>query len=167
MKEVSYKEVAHEIHAQLEKGAFLNVKDKDGNANTMTISWGNMGVMWFKPVFTVMVRYSRYTYELLQNAEDFTVSFPIKGQFKDELAFCGSKSGRDFDKFEELNLKIKDGKNVKSPILSDCDINLECKIICRQPLDTTGFDDYVHGVYGETKDYHVLFTGEIVSCLVK
>jgi flavin reductase (DIM6/NTAB) family NADH-FMN oxidoreductase RutF len=166
MKEVNYIDVSKQIQRQLSKGSFLTVKDKDGNVNTMTIAWGNLGFMWKKPVFTVMVRYSRHTYKLIENADDFTVSFPTGAQLKKELSFCGSKSGRDIDKFKELNLKILDGKRVNSPIIADCDISLECKIIYKQALDPSGMGEYVENVYGEEKDYHVLYYGEILSCFV-
>lgn len=167
MKKANYMDVSKQIEEQLPKGTFLTVKDKDGNLNTMTIAWGSLGFMWNKPVFTVMVRYSRHTHKLIENAEDFTVNFPTNNQLKKELAFCGSKSGRNLDKFKELNLEIIDGKNVKSPILAECDINLECKIIHKQTLDTSGMNEKVKNIYGDEKDYHVLYFGEIVSCLIK
>lgn len=165
MKEVNYIEVSEKIQKQLTQGAFLTVKDNNENINTMTIAWGNLGFMWNKPVFTVMVRYSRHTYKLIENAEDFTVSFPTKNQLKTELSFCGSKSGRDLDKFKELNLKIQDGKRVNSPIIADCDVHLECKIVYKQALENSGMNEYVKNIYGDEKDYHVLYYGEILSCL--
>ena len=166
MKEVNYIDVSEKIQKQLSKGAFLTVKDNNENTNTMTIAWGNLGFMWNKPVFTVMLRYSRHTYKLIENAKDFTVSFPTQDQLKEELSFCGSKSGKNLNKFEELNLKIEDGKKVKSPIISDCDIHLECKIIYKQAIDASGMNEYVENIYGEEKDYHVLYYGEILSCFV-
>ena len=166
MKEVNYIEVSEKIQKQLTQGAFLTVKDNNENINTMTIAWGNLGFMWNKPVFTVMVRYSRHTYKLIENAEDFTVSFPTKNQLKTELSFCGSKSGRDLDKFKELNLKIQDGKRVNSPIIADCDVHLECKIVYKQALENSGMNEYVKNIYGDEKDYHVLYYGEILSCLI-
>src|SRR5271157_2096046 len=101
MQEVNFTKISGEIIEQLGRnGAFLTVKDRDGNLNTMAIGWASTGIMWRKPVFTVMVRYSRETYRLMENAEDFTVSFPTKGQLAKELAFCGVKSARDIDKFK-------------------------------------------------------------------
>ena len=166
MKEVSYKEVSNKIQEQFSRnGAFLTVKDKDGNVNTMTISWGNIGIMWRKPIFTVMVRYSRHTYKLIENADDFTLSIPTKGQLGEELAFCGTKSGRDFDKFKELNLSTTPGKRTNSPIISGCDLHLECRIVYKQPMDVAGMGDAVKAVYNGSEDYHVFYYGEIVSCL--
>ncbi len=166
MKKVDYIEISKKIQKQLPQGAFLTVKDKDGKINTMTIAWGNMGYMWMKPVFTVMVRYSRHTYKLIENAEDFTVSFPTKGQLKSELNFCGVKSGKETDKFKELNLKLQDGTETKSPIISDCDIHLECKILYKQPMEEFAMTDHIKNIYGDEKDFHVLYYGEILSCLV-
>ena len=166
MKEVNYKEDLNKILDRIGgDGAFLTVKDKDGNLNTMTISWGNIGFIWRKPIFTVPVRYSRHTYKLIENSDNFTVSFPTKGQLAKELAYCGSKSARDVDKFKELNLKTSEGKRVDSPIISDCDLHLECKIIYKQPMDMTGAGEHVKDVYGGENDLHVLYYGEIVSCL--
>ncbi len=168
MNEVKFTEISGKIIEQLGKnGAFLTVKDRDGKLNTMVIGWANIGIMWRKPVFTVMVRYSRETYKLIENAEDFTVSFPTKKQLAKELAYCGVKSARDVDKFKELNLKIQDGQTVNTPIISDCDTHLECKIIYKQALDPSGFNDYIANIYGEQKDYHVLYYGEILTCLAE
>lgn len=165
MKKVDFTEISGKIIRQLGKnGAFLTVKDMDGRLNTMAIGWASIGIMWRKPVFTVMVRYSRETYKLIGNAEDFTVSFPTKNQLAKELAYCGVKSARDVDKFKELNLKTADSKTVKTPVIADCDVHIECKIICKQALDPAGFGEYITDVYREQKDYHVLYYGEILSC---
>ena len=79
-------------------GAFLVVVDKDGKANAMTIGWGEVGIVWSRPAFTVLVRQSRYTYSCLQSAESFTVNVPEPNTLKEELLFCGTKSGSDIDK---------------------------------------------------------------------
>ena len=87
-----------ELNDQLGQGAFLTVRNGDV-INTMTIGWGSIGIMWGKPVLMVPVRYSRVTYELLQTADEFTVMVPTNGTMKKELAFAGSKSCREVDKF--------------------------------------------------------------------
>ncbi|MCG4586306.1 flavin reductase, partial [Anaerosalibacter bizertensis] len=103
-KEVNFNDYSKEALEQINNGAFLTVKSGD-EVNTMTIGWGNIGVIWSMPIFTVAVRYSRHTYNLLENSDEFTVSIPIKIDMKKELAFCGTKSGRDVNKFKECNLK--------------------------------------------------------------
>ena len=98
MKEVMYNGYAKEVLEALPKGAFLNVSDGQKD-NTMTIGWANLGFMWKKPILTVMVRHSRYTYELIEKADCFTLSLPLSTDLKKELGICGTKSGRNVDKF--------------------------------------------------------------------
>jgi flavin reductase (DIM6/NTAB) family NADH-FMN oxidoreductase RutF len=166
MREVNIAEVSGKIIEQLPKGVFLTVKEGD-NVNTMTIGWGTMGVIWGKPVFIVLVRYSRYTYELIEKADSFTVSVPLGGKLADELVQCGKKSGRDVNKFKEFKLTPKDTGAVDSPIIEECDISVNCKIIYKQPLDPEMIPDEVKAQYYRDGDYHVMYFGEIVKTLVK
>ncbi|MEE0957528.1 MAG: flavin reductase family protein, partial [Ruminococcus sp.] len=71
-----------------------------GNAekfNTMTISWGGVGIMWNKPVTFSFIRPQRYTFGFMQENGCFSMSF-FDEEYRKALAFCGSKSGRDVDK---------------------------------------------------------------------
>ncbi|MEM2178234.1 MAG: flavin reductase [Nitrososphaerota archaeon] len=86
-----------------ELGLLLVSIDSNGKPNVMTIGWGSIGIIWYKPVFTVLVRPSRYTHKLIEETEDFTINVPKKGM-KDIIDFCGSVSGREVDKFKEKNL---------------------------------------------------------------
>ena len=106
MRKVDYMSVAEESMAQIKKGAFLTVK-ADGDLNTMTIGWATIGFIWQKPIFMVAVRDSRHTFGIMERASDFTVSVP-SGDMKDQIMFCGTKSGRDMDKFKECGLEIMD-----------------------------------------------------------
>ena len=146
------------------RGAFLTVKDRDGKINTMIIGWGNIGYDWGRPVFTVLVRESRYTHSLLENAKDFTVSIPFDDKMNKALEFCGSKSGRDFDKFKECNLNIVDSKTVKSPIIENCQMFYECKIVYKHHMDLQLLDDKIKGKWYKSGDFHTLYYGEIVNC---
>lgn len=134
-KEVDCFEYSKEIIKQIEKGAFLTVRHNDC-INTMTIGWGSIGSIWHKPVFTALVRCSRHTFDLIEKSHEFTVSFPLKGQLKEELIICGTRSGRDIDKIKELKLEIKDGLAVLAPIIDSCDLHLECKVIYKQKMDS-------------------------------
>jgi len=167
MKEIDCSQLSEQIIEQLKKGAFLTVKDKNGNLNTMTIGWGSLGYMWFRPVFTVMVRLSRYTYKLIENSDEFTVSFPLKGQLAKALEICGTKSGRDINKFKECNLTLQKSQNIETPVIAECDLHLECKIVYKQLMDSMFMSEEIEKVYGAGKDYHVLYYGEILSCNAK
>jgi len=154
------------LHTQ---GAFLTVKDKD-KTNTMTISWGNIGFMWQKPIFTVMVRKSRYTYEFIENADNFTVSIPFNNEMKNALSICGSRSGRDIDKCSEAGISFINSTVVDSPIIDGCKMYYECKIVNRLPMDKERQEmllpEFKHIFYRDN-DYHTFYYGEIVACYEK
>lgn len=163
---IKYNELSREMLEQLMRGAFLTVKEGD-RLNTMTIAWGSIGYMWNKPIFTVLVRYSRYTYDLIDRAEDFTVSLPLHGQLREELNFCGSKSGRDVDKINECKLKLKASNIVTSPVLEDCDLHFECKIVYKQPMDPSVLNEIIKNKMYPNDDYHMMYFGEIVASYIR
>ena len=144
------------------RGAFLTTRAQ-GITNTMTISWGQIGFMWGKPVFMTMVRESRYTYELLKNTTEFTVSIPKDDAFQKELGIAGSKSGRDGDKIALAGLTLKDGKAVSAPVIDGGGYTYECKILARVPVGAEFLPQEVLASSYRDGDYHTFFYGEIVS----
>ena len=153
----------YNISENLKTGAFLTVKNKD-KVNTMTIGWAFEGVIWQKNVFVVLVRESRYTYELLKDAEFFTVSFPKKGTFTEALRYFGTASGRDEDKYKSGLLTLKEASAADGCIVDGCEQNYECRILYRQKLEPGSFDDktLLSNIYGSA-DMHAMFIGEILS----
>ncbi|MEN6411457.1 MAG: flavin reductase family protein [Veillonellales bacterium] len=160
-KEISYNEYAAKVIDQLPKGAFLTTIG-DGKVNTMTIGWGSIGFLWRKPVFTVMVRHSRYTYQLIEKSNEFTVSIPLK-DMKAALSLCGSKSGRDMDKLAAAGLTTKPGQKLLTPVIADCGLTYECKIIYKQTMSRDNLDDEIQQQCYNDGDYHTLYFGEIVA----
>jgi flavin reductase (DIM6/NTAB) family NADH-FMN oxidoreductase RutF len=150
-----------QVVPMIEKGAFLTVKAGE-MVNTMTIGWGLTGVCWRKPVLMVAVRNSRYTYQIMEAAEDFTVSMP-SGNLRDEIFYCGTKSGRDVNKFEECGLRPASGREVTSPIIDTPGLHIECKIAYKSAMDPALLTANYLGLYPQ-KDYHTLYFGEIVAC---
>lgn len=166
MKKYKIEEISEKLLGQLFKGAFLTVKDNDGNLNTMTISWGTIGCMWRKPVFMAMVRKSRHTFDILEKTNEFTVSFPLEDNLKKELNVCGTKSGREIDKFKECKLTSLESQTIKTPVIKECNLHLECKIMYKQALSPEFMTDELIELYGKGKDYHTLYYGEIKECYV-
>jgi flavin reductase (DIM6/NTAB) family NADH-FMN oxidoreductase RutF len=166
IKDVAYNEYVKELLEQLPKGAFLTVKHQD-KLNTMTIGWGTVGFNWGKPVLTILVRYSRHTYQLLKKAQEFTVSIPIKKDLKQQLAFCGTKSGRDVDKFKACNLTAEPGKVVNTPIIGECDLHYECKIVYQQAMEPALINEEILQKSYSKDDYHIIYYGEIVASYIK
>lgn len=161
--DVAYEQSATQFLTQLPRGAFITVKAGD-KLNTMTIGWGSIGHIWQKPFIMVMVRYSRYTYELMEEAVDFSVSVPSAGELKKDLAVAGTKSGRDIDKFQECKLTAKNARLIDSPIINECDLVYECKIIYKQDMQPDNLVGEYKSKFYANDDYHVMYFGEIVAC---
>lgn len=156
---INFKDLDNSVNS-LAKGAFLVSGDE--KPNVMTIAWGGVGIMWFKPVFIVPVRQSRYTKEHIDKTGCFTVSVPFGSKMKDAVSFCGSKSGRDVDKFSETGLKPVKAKEVNSYVIEGCDKYYECRVLYKMPIDRDSLlhDEAMHYL---TNDMHTLYIGEIVS----
>ncbi|MGM0411326.1 MAG: flavin reductase family protein [Bacillota bacterium] len=165
MKVIKYNKYFTEVTEALSSnGAFLTVK-VDDKVNTMTIGWANIGYIWSKPIVMVAVRKSRYTYNLIEKSNDFTVSVPFVGKMVEELKFCGSKSGRNYDKFSELDMQIINGQKVNSPLIKGCDIHYECQIVYKQDMKGDKLIDSYKKNHYKNEDYHTLYFGEILNCL--
>ena len=162
MKNRSYLTDAEKLMAGIKRGAFLTVKVSDA-VNTMTIGWATLGFVWRKEVFMVAVRDSRYTFQLMEKSDNFTVTIPTDNTYKDEVMFCGTKSGRDLDKFESCKLRQKPAIHVESPVIDIPGVHYECKIIFKSAMDSDLLDNALENLYPQ-KDYHTLYFGEILAC---
>ncbi|WHH61227.1 flavin reductase family protein [Petroclostridium sp. X23] len=164
-KDVPYDRYMTEVNRGLAgSGIFLTAKGE--KLNTMTIGWGFVGRMWAMPIFIVPVRKSRFTYGLIEKSGEFTVSVPFSS-LKKELALCGAKSGRDIDKFKECGLTPVSGKVVDVPVIEQCDLHFECKVVFKKDVDSNSLNQEYDTRCYPNGDYHTLFFGEIVACYMK
>lgn len=147
---------------KLTKGAFLIVKNNNDKSNIMTIGWAMVGILFRKPTLMVAVKPSRYTFSLIENADDFTVSIPFRDMTK-ELSYCGSKSGKNLDKFKECNLSILPAQKTISPIIDISGRFYECKIIQITNVDSSRLSFNIDKEIYSDKSYHNLYFGEILS----
>jgi flavin reductase (DIM6/NTAB) family NADH-FMN oxidoreductase RutF len=146
---------------KIKEGAFLTVAAGDA-VNTMTIGWAAIGYMWRNPILTVAVRDSRFTFTLIEKADDFTVTVP-GNDYRKEIMFCGTRSGRDVNKFDACHLSTAQSRHVKSPIIDVAGLHFECRLVFKGAMDPAQLvDDYQH-LYPE-RDYHTLYYGEIKAC---
>lgn len=139
--------------------------------NTMTASWGTLGVLWGRPVAMVFVRDSRYTYEFMEKAEGFTCSF-FGPNRKETLKYCGSKSGRNTDKIKDTELmpviiEAPDGHSERITF-SDANMVFSCTIAAKMPFHPDQFvlKKEIEASYPE-KDYHTVYIGFIDRILVQ
>lgn len=164
-KDIKYNELSTPMLEQLKKGAFMTTKVGD-KVNTMTIGWGGINVVWYKEVFVAYVRYTRDTYEMVESGSEFTISVPLEKDLKKELAYCGTKSGRDTNKIKDCNLTLADGRKVEVPVITDCELHYECKVIYKQAMEPGMIPEEVKKRFYGNNNYHVIYYGEIVDSYV-
>jgi flavin reductase (DIM6/NTAB) family NADH-FMN oxidoreductase RutF len=133
--------------------------------NTMTASWGGMGVLWNKNVCYIVVRPQRYTYTFLEKNRFFTLSF-FHEKYRDVLKYCGARSGRDVNKAKETGITaLVTGHG--AVYFSEARLVIECKIIYHQDLDPNNFIDPSIADNYPQMDYHRMYIGEILSVKIK
>lgn len=116
--------------------ALLTAGSKD-KANTMTISWGGVGILWGKNVAFVFVRDSRYTKELIDKNEFFSLSF-LSEKYRDALNYCGSHSGRDEnDKISAAGLTLTSRHSI--PFIDEGNMILLCEKMSATRLTEDSF----------------------------
>ena len=132
--------------------------------NTMTASWGTVGVLWNKNVLSAVIRPQRYTYEFFEREDYFTATV-LRSGMEDAYRICGTKSGRDCDKVALAGLTpYLEGEAIT---FEEARIAIVCKKIYVQDLDPAGFIDSRINDHYPLKDYHRLYCGEIVDVLCR
>lgn len=157
-------------------GGILLTAAANGRTNTMTIGWGTLGMEWGIPIFTVFVRQGRFTRELLDANPEFTINVPLGDFDRKILGFCGTKSGRDVDKFQELGLTAMPGWEVDVPAIAQLPLTLECRVIYRRAqepkaippmfLDKYYPQDVGSEATGSNRDFHIAYMGQVVSSYI-
>ncbi len=135
--------------------------EKDGIVNTMTASWGGMGVIWNKNVAFVFIRPSRYTKEFIDNSEKFSLSFFDEG-FRDKLTYLGRVSGRDENKIEKSGLTVASFDGV--PGFSEAETTIVCKKLYAQDMAEASFisHEFFEKMF-PVGDLHTMYIAEIES----
>ena len=149
--------------ALVKGGAFLVVAGENDKTNIMTIGWAQIGFIWGKPVMSVLVRPSRYTHGLIEKAGYFTVCIPPEGKMRKELAFCGSKSGRDHDKAGECGFSLKEGARKGIKYIEGSEQIYECKTLEHSEVLPGALAQSVKEEYYADGDYHTIYFGEIIG----
>jgi flavin reductase (DIM6/NTAB) family NADH-FMN oxidoreductase RutF len=112
--------------------------------NVLTIAWTGVDCS-DPPVVHVSIRPSRYSHKIIKESGVFTVNVPTRDLLR-QVDLCGVVSGRDGDKFARAGITPLDGSAVEAPIVAECPVNFECRVLQVVPL----------GV-------HDMFVGEVVA----
>ncbi len=133
--------------------------------NTMTASWGAMGVIWGSPSVTAYVRTSRHTFGFMEDEETFSICVLEDGN-RDKLAFCGSKSGRDYDKAKETGLTPIELDGVTA--FEQAKLVLICEKTYSQMMEEDSFTkSETYDRWYSTDPMHKMYIGKIKAVYVK
>jgi flavin reductase (DIM6/NTAB) family NADH-FMN oxidoreductase RutF len=161
-KEVNIRDVDKSAVKMISDEWALVTASADGATNSMTVSWGGIGEIWGKDVVYIFIRPQRYTYELLEKTDVFSMSF-FGGEYKKELTYFGRNSGRDVNKYEATGFSTVNLDSVEC--VEQAKGNLVCKKLAFQDIDPKGFiDESIENNYNG--DYHRVYIGEIVKTYI-
>lgn len=162
MKTEFEKYVVETMRKLEDPGLLLVGAKKNGRANVMAIGWGLVGVLWRMPVFMVAVRPSRFTHEFIENSGVFTVNVPKDGM-DEVVSRCGEVSGREHDKFNECRLTLAKGRKVKVPVIKQCKIHYECRVVHKFKVKPSLVPASVKKRFYPKSNFHTIYFGKIVA----
>ncbi len=165
LKEKAIAELSFNPFTLIGKEWMLITAGDEKKYNTMTASWGGVGVLWGKDVSFAVIRPQRYTLEFVDQQEYYSLSFYGEDN-KKALAYCGAHSGRDVDKAKETGLTpVFDSQ---APYFQEAKLVLICRKLHRQQIDPACMiDKEADAKWYPDKDYHYAFVGEIVKVLAR
>lgn len=164
-RNVNPQEWTGNVFQNIGKDWMLVSAKKDSQVNTMTASWGGVGILWNKPVAFVFIRPQRYTKEFVDAAETLSLSF-FGGEQRDALTLCGSKSGRDIDKFAATGLST--AYQGETPYITQARTAIILKkLYCQQMTPESFLDPAIRPANYPGEDYHYIYVGEILEILEK
>ncbi len=148
------------------KGWMLLTGGDKEKYNTMTASWGQLGVLWNKDVMTCYIRPNRYTYEFVENGEYFTASF-LGEQYREALKFCGANSGRNCNKAEKAGITPTELDGCIG--FDEADMVFVCRKLYSYDMEENSFitDDGLSEKFYGKDPYHRAYIAEITAVYVK
>ncbi|QNM05991.1 flavin reductase family protein [Qiania dongpingensis] len=165
MKSISPEELTRNPFQMIGKDWLLLTAKKGDKVNTMTASWGGVGIMWGKPVAFIFIRPTRYTKEFVDAGNKLSISV-LDDSHRKTLSYFGTVSGRNEDKIAKSGLKLEENDGV--PYFADADIAFICEKLYSQPMDakymTAGWIDEK---WYPSKDYHTMYVVEIEKAMIK
>ncbi|MCC0639114.1 MULTISPECIES: flavin reductase [unclassified Clostridioides] len=164
-KEVKIEELQFNPFTKIGKEWLLITAGNSDKFNTMTASWGGVGVYWSKNVVTTYIRPQRYTKEFVDNNDTFTIAF-FDEKYREALNICGTISGRDTNKVEKAGLTpyfIDD-----TVAFEEANMIMVCKKLYHDTMPPENFDAKENDEkWYPKKDYHTMYISEVVKVLIK
>ncbi len=159
-----------ESHAELtdkEQSKLLSTMSSTGifvtcgldTPNIMVTHWGTVGKLWGRQVFTLPIRSTKYSYQIVTRTKSFALNVPIK-DMRTEISLCDTISGFKCNKFETLGLHPKRARSIESYVLGECGLIVECKLLAMIPPET--IIKQTDELFSSGRP-HTLFVGEPVN----
>ena len=165
-KEIAIEDLQLNPFQKISRQWMLITAGDELESNTMTASWGGLGIMWGKNVATAYIRPQRYTKEFVDNSDMFTLSF-LPEEKREALNICGRVSGRDVeDKWAEAGVHpyYIDGTTA----VEEAEMVLVCKKLYAQEMYPECFiETECDTKWYPQADYHTMYIAEIVKVLVR
>lgn len=117
----------------------VTVASPGGKDNIITLAWVGT-VNSDPPMISISIRPSRYSHGLLEEGGEFVVNIP-GADMVGELDLCGTRSGKDGDKFSLCGFGRIPGSRVKAPLIDRCPVNIECAV--RKKISLGSHDMYI------------------------
>jgi flavin reductase (DIM6/NTAB) family NADH-FMN oxidoreductase RutF len=146
-----------------EPGWFLLTagENRPGAFNSMTVSWGALGVIWGRPLAIAVVRPQRYTRQFMDQHTTFSLC-AFDEQYRPALNLLGTQSGRDTRKMEQCGLTPIGLTQIACPGFAEAQLILECRKTYFDDLRPEHFlADYIAALY--RGDYHRMYFGEVLA----
>lgn len=112
----------------------VSVADRAGNTNLFTVAWTGT-ICSDPPMVSISVRPERHSYHMIEETGEFVINLTTEDLVY-ATDYCGVKSGRDVDKWKEMNLTPIAGEHVKAPMVAESPVNLECRVTQKLELGT-------------------------------
>ena len=113
--------------------ALITCADEDGKPNVLTLG-ETFNISVTRPVILgIAIRKSRYSHALISRTREYVVNLPTCA-IREQVWFCGRTSGRDVDKFGETGLTPVPASVVRAPLIAECPVNVECRVIGIQEI---------------------------------
>jgi flavin reductase (DIM6/NTAB) family NADH-FMN oxidoreductase RutF len=165
-KSVSPEKLNDNLFRLLDKDWMLVTAGSQGDFNTMTASWGSMGILWNKPIAICFIRPHRYTFQFTDQYDYFTLCF-FDEEYREILNYCGAHSGRAVDKIAQTGLKPLETSR-SNIIFEQSRLALECRKLYADYLKHENFiDTGIEKRNYPARDYHKFFIGQIEECYMK
>lgn len=164
-KQIAPDKIPGNIIKMLTDDWMLVTAGNDQKFNMMTASWGGLGCLYNKPVAFCFINPARYTHQLLDNGDTYTLTFYTE-TYRDALKYCGSHSGKDGDKVKATGLTPITTPN-GSKAFGEAWLIIECRKLISQPIYPNAMHDAKLRQEWEGKQTHTMYVGEIINVWAK